>query len=267
MNNRLVVKNLSASYKNKSILNKVSLELFGGELICLCGPNGSGKSTLMSIITGLASKKLVINCEKNPQIITKSEEKIEILGQKPAVLAKKIAFMQQSEYSVWNFSVKDYVLCGRYAYSNSGNYQPVDYKKVDEILKELELGEFANRNVHSLSGGEFQKVRLARALVQEPDFLILDEPANNLDFVYEPKLLDLLKSLCAGKGIGVLLTIHDVNLAARYADKIVLLPPGQTEISGLVSEVFTSENLAKTFGVELQTYQHPIYNCIQVYEK
>ena len=145
--------------------------------------------------------------------------------------------------------------------------EKLDNKKVDEILKELELSEFAQRNVHSLSGGEFQKVRLARALVQEPDFLILDEPANNLDFVYEPKLLDLLKLLCAGKKIGVLLTIHDVNLAARYADKIVLLPPGQSEISGLVSKVFTAENLVKTFGVELQTYQHPIYNCIQVYEK
>jgi len=265
--NKLFVKNLSASYKNKPILNGVSIELFGGELVCLCGPNGCGKSTMMSILTGLSGKSLVVKCDENPQILTENGEKIEIFNQKPAVLAQKIAFMQQNEYSVWDFSVKDYVLCGRYAYSNGGNYQPVDYKKVEEILAELELSNFAERNVHSLSGGEFQKVRLARALVQEPDFLILDEPANNLDFVYEPKLMDLLKSLCAGKGIGVFLTIHDVNLAARYADRIILLPPAKSEICGTVGEVFTAENLAKTFGVELQTYIHPIYNCIQVYEK
>ena len=177
-------------------------------------------------------------------------------------------------------------MAGRFAFSKNGNYCQEDYEIAGEVLKKLNLEDFRDKKIHSVSGGEFQKIRIARALVQQPDFLLLDEPANNIDFTYETKMMDLLKKISREENIGVFIIIHDLNVAARYADKIILLGDAENSrctgnvqngtedqgngnflISGTAGEVFTQENLYKAFGTELQTYIHPIYNCIQVYEK
>lgn len=268
------IKRLNASYKTKNILKNISLEIESGKVTCLCGKNGCGKSTLLSILTKLSGEGLKISAEQWPQIQYKEEttennqnDFFNVYKETPKEIAKKIAYMQQSEYSVWDFTVEDFILAGRYAHTEGGVYTSRDYEIVSEILDFLEIEKLAKKGVHSLSGGEFQKVRLGRALAQQPEFLLLDEPINNIDFIYESKMLELLKKLCQEKGIGVFLIIHDLNLAARYADKIILLPENESPLCGTVNEVFTTENLMKTFNSELQTYMHPIYNCIQVYEK
>ncbi len=289
---RLAVKNLCAGYKNHDILKNVSLEIKSGELTCLCGKNGCGKSTLFSALVKLTDGSLRVCADDLPSIFYNNDgccaEIFEIYKENRKKIARKIAFMQQTEYSVWDFSVLDFVMAGRFAFSKNGNYCREDYEIAGEVLKNLNLEYFENKKIHSVSGGEFQKIRIARALVQQPDFLLLDEPANNIDFTYETKMMDLLKKVTREENIGVFIIIHDLNIAARYADKIVLL--GGTEnqkngaensqttvnslshggnflISGTVGEVLTEENLCKAFGTELQTYIHPIYNCIQVYEK
>lgn len=264
---KLLVDDLTAKYKNQQILSGVTLEINSGEMTALCGLNGSGKSTLLGILANLNSEQLIINAKKFPYILYEKDKKFEIYRENRKEIAKKLAFMQQNEYSVWDFSVQDFILAGRYCHTNGGNYQKTDIQIVKEIIYELDLQEFAERKVHTLSGGEFQKVRLARALVQQPEFLFLDEPANNLDFIFEPKLLEILKQMCHKKNIGVVLTIHDINLAARVTDKIILLSKNEPVIYGSVNETFTDKNLSKTFKTELQTYTHPIYNCLQVYEK
>ncbi len=253
-------------YGAKLVLNNINFSLFSGDFVCLCGPNGSGKSTLLSVLASLAEKSLKI--QTGTVLISKDENEphnlipLSSLSQKER--AKKIAYMQQTEASTWDFTVFDFVLQGRFAYSKNGWYSDEDEEITRESLNELGLSDFTNRTIHSLSGGEFQKVRIARALTQQPAFMLLDEPAANIDFVYEPKLLELLQSLAEKKNIGILLSIHDVNLAALYSKKMALLSPNNSFLFGPTEEIFTEQNLSKAFGTNLRTYTHQIYNKLQV---
>lgn len=248
------VKKLSAVYKNTEnpVLKSVSATFNSGELICLCGLNGSGKSTFLSILAGIASPVLYVT--NQPEICIENDSKygnsVKIADLKRKECAKLISYMTQNENSIWNFTVRDIILTGRYAYSKNGNYSAEDEKITDDVIRELELEAFADRSVHSLSGGEFQKVRIARSIVQSPKFLILDEPAANLDFVYEPKLMKLLKKIAVEKQLGVIISIHDINQAAKYADKILMFPKNEDAIFGATDEIFTLENLKLTFGAE-----------------
>ena len=264
---------LSAGYDNKIVLSNISFSLSSGDFVCLCGPNGSGKSTLLSVLSQLNDKDLKIN-SGSVLISQQSSEPhnlIPLSSLSAKERAKKIAFMQQAEFSTWDFTVFDFVLQGRFAYSKNGWYSDDDKIITSECLQELGLSDFSTRTIHALSGGEFQKVRIARALAQQPAFMLLDEPAANIDFVYEPKLLEFLKELAERKNIGIILSIHDVNLAALYAKKLALLSPCSDHDSGSSSflfgpteEIFTEENLSKAFGTKLHTYTHQIYNKLQV---
>ena len=286
----LKTKNLTASYNSGQVLNQVCVELHKGEFVCLCGPNGSGKSTLLTAMAGTAGKEL----KTTGQIILTTQAAANAIAATNATatnataanataatnapvqtdsislstlsrkqLAQSISFMSQDEFSTWDFTVFDIVLSGRYAFTKNGYYTKYDRELAQKALEETGLAAFANRSVHQLSGGEFQKVRIARSICQTPEFMLLDEPASSLDFVYEPDLLSLLVKQAHTKNTGVLITIHDINLAARFADRIILLPPHCPAINGSLEQVFTSENLSLTFGKELKTYIHPIYNKIQ----
>lgn len=243
------VKNLSAGVgktagvNSKNILKNVSFEIERGELVALCGKNGAGKSTLLSVMAGVSGAEMKIDGE----VLLDGKK---IADYKRKDLAKKLAYMEQAEYSTWDFLVKDFVLQGRFAYSKNGYYSDSDYEIVRKVMEEVGISDLAERTVHTLSGGEFQKVRIARSLAQEPEFMLLDEPAANLDFVYEPKLMRMLKDFCVSKNIGIVLSMHDVNLSGRYADKMILMPPAAPVIFGKSSDVLNEENLKNTFGVE-----------------
>lgn len=257
----LSVKDLSVSYKNgkseKAVLENVSFELHQGDFICLCGPNGCGKSTLLSVIAGVPDNGLKIK-QGNVSISNQNE-----LNKGAAARAKVLAYMQQTEASAWDFTVADYVLQGRYIHSNGGHYSLEDREVVQNVLTELGLENFSERTVHTLSGGEFQKVRIARAFAQQPSFLLLDEPAASLDFVYEPQLMKLLKNLAEKKNIGILLTIHDINIAYNYAQKIMLLPPKKNVLIGAPDDIMTAENLKITFGVNFQCRETKSFQLLQ----
>lgn len=259
----LTAQNIQACYKTsraskdiKKVLANVNLSLQSGEFVCLCGPNGSGKSTLLSIIAGLSS----INLQYSGSILLDDKD---VRGLKAFERAKNISYMQQSETSTWDFSVFDYVLQGRFAHSQGGHYNKADEDVVSSVLEQLKLQDFAWRTLHTLSGGEFQKVRIARALAQEPVFMLLDEPAANLDYVYEPHLMDFLKKLAHQKNIGILISVHDINLAKAYADKVMLLPPQKNVLVGAPSDIMTLENLKITFGVEFQCQKIECFQSLQ----
>ena len=264
---------LSAGYDNKIVLSNISFSLSSGDFVCLCGPNGSGKSTLLSVLSQLSDKDLKIHSGSVliSQQSCEPHNLIPLSSLSAKERAKKIAYMQQAEFSTWDFTVFDFVLQGRFAYSKNGWYSDDDKKIAADCLQELGLSDFSTRTIHALSGGEFQKVRIARALAQKPAFMLLDEPAANIDFVYEPKLLEFLKALAERKNIGIILSIHDVNLAALYAKKLALLSPcsdhdsdSSSFLFGPTEEIFTEENLSKAFGTKLHTYTHQIYNKLQV---
>ncbi len=263
---KISVENLFAKYKSNKILNGVSFDVLQGELICLCGPNGCGKSTLLSVLAAVNDNDLKCENFPNLKVFEKSgslKESFFIKDLKRKDCAKIISFMGQNENSMWNFSVYDVILSGRFAYSKNGSYSKEDFLIVDEIIEELNLGELKNRNVHTLSGGEFQKVRIARSLAQTPKFIFLDEPAANLDFVFEPKLMELLKNIAKSKNIGIVLSIHNVNEIDGYADKVIMLPKGQKNVFGNVDEVLNEENLKLTFGVDFVCKEIKSYQLLQ----
>ncbi len=244
----LCVRGLRAGWDSTEVLCDVSVSLRQGELACLCGPNGAGKSTLLSVLAGVPDARLFVAAEEAPAIIGAAGSTA-LAGLSRRERARLIASMQQNEYSEWDFSVRDFVLQGRYARSHGGHYMEEDYAAADAVLAELGLGAFADRGVHSLSGGEFQKVRIARSLAQSPAFMLLDEPAANLDYVFGIQLMQLLRGIARGKGIGILASVHDINMAARFADRIILLPPRHAALCGSPAAVLTEENLRLAFGV------------------
>lgn len=262
MSEQFEIIKLSASYGEKQVLYEVSFTLQQGEFVCLCGPNGAGKSTLLSVMAGVAEAGLKVS-GGGQQLADFSK-----LPRREA--ARLVAYLQQNEYSEWNFLVRDYVLQGRYAYTKRtifgagpANYAAADYEVVDGVLGELGLSDFSNRYIHELSGGEFQKIRLARALSQTPRFLLLDEPAANLDYVYEPHLMQLLRDTAHNKNLGILAAVHDINLAARFADKILLLPPKKSVLFGSPSDIMNTENLKYTFGVDFECKEIKSFQSLQ----
>ena len=262
MEKQLVLGGVSAYYGKKIILKNISVCIKQGELTCLCGPNGCGKSTLLSILAGVPDQSLHVlqgtgsasglnkgsNIHTLPHIIDALT--LSKLPRKTA--AKTVAFMQQNEYSTWDFTVRDLVLQGRFCHTKNGFYTKQDEEIAEQSLKELQIDSLADRPVHSLSGGEFQKARIARAICQQADFILLDEPAANLDFVYEPWLLKKLQTLAHQNNIGILLSVHDVNLAASYTDTLILLPLLAAPVCGKINEVLNKENLKLTYGMEFE---------------
>lgn len=246
MSQSLTTRNLCAAYNDRQILDNISFQINKKEVLCICGPNGVGKSTLLKLLTGLKETSLKITSAE----VYPSLDDVEIYSLKRKDCARKIAYMSQIENSVWNFTVRDIVLTGRFPYTKNGNYSKADYDKVEEVLAELDICDKGDRLVHTLSGGEFQKVRIARALCQEPEFLLMDEPGSSLDFVYEPVLMSYLKKIAETKNIGIIISIHDVNLALKYSDKLLLLCHGGQAIFGNSSEIITTENLKKAYGVD-----------------
>ena len=239
----LQIENLTASYGKKMVLKNVSVSVPAGLLTCLCGPNGCGKSTLLSILAGVPDQNLSVF--RTPGQIDLSK-----LPRKKA--AQFVSFMQQNEYSTWDFTVRELVLQGRFCHTKNGFYTKADEELAVQALEELQISHLADRPVHSLSGGEFQKARIARAICQEPKFILLDEPAANLDFVYEPWLMKKLTALAHEKNTGILISIHDVNVAATYADNLILLPLLSSPICGKIKDILTKENLKLTYGMEFE---------------
>lgn len=282
----LKIEKLSASYADKTVLCDVSLSLQQGDFVCLCGPNGAGKSTLLSVMAGVPEAGLKVSGQVEWFRYDAANHSTTLcnLSKLPRrEAARLIAYLQQNEYSEWDFIVRDYVLQGRYAYTKRSifgagpaNYAAADYEVVDGVLGELGLSDFSQRNIHELSGGEFQKIRLARALAQTPSFLLLDEPAANLDYVYEPHLMALLSDTAHSKNIGILAAVHDINLAARFADKILLLPPAtsaantatsdmpkKSVLFGTPSDIMNTDNLKYTFGVDFECKEIKSFQSLQ----
>ncbi len=244
MTQGLYLSSVTAAYANKLVLKNISLQIKRGELVCLCGPNGCGKSTLLSIMAGVPDQSLHVLNGRGSLLASKK------LPRKK--MAQMVSFMQQQEYSTWNFTVRELVLQGRFCHTKNGFYTDADRELADQALCELGIANLADRPVHSLSGGEFQKARIARAICQEPKFILLDEPAANLDFVYEPWLMKKLHSYAHEKNTGILMSVHDVNLAASYADSLILLPLLQAPICGKIKDTLTKENLKLTYGMEFE---------------
>lgn len=238
---KLSMVGVTFSYASTSILANVTAELGEGEILGLVGPNGAGKSTLIRCIDRILKPQ-------QGSILLDGQETKKMSRQK---LAQHMGYVPQANSDGFPTTVFDTVLMGRRPHMSWGSNDS-DIEKVIEALELLEIKRFALRDFKSLSGGEKQKVVLARALVQEPDVLLLDEPTSDLDIRHQLEVMEIIKDIVKQKGISAIVAIHDLNLAARYTDKIVMLHEGSIFAGGCPKIVLTPENIKSVYGVEAE---------------
>lgn len=234
----LKIENLHFSYGNGGkVLRGIDLRLEEGEVVTLTGPNGSGKSTLLKCICGI-----------NPGYTGRIEIGGRDLREMPSrERARLIAYVPQSEDRGFPCTVYDAVLMGRRPYIQ---WSPTreDHEIVEAIIEAMGLGGLVARDVNRLSGGQRQKVLIARALAQLPSVLLLDEPTSNLDIKHQLEVMDVVREL-TGHGVSSLVAIHDLNMASRFGDRCVLLHEGRVYAEGDWSEVLSRQNLMEIYGV------------------
>lgn len=232
----LKVENLSVDLGKEPIVKNCSIYANKGEFVGIIGPNGSGKSTILKTIYG-------INKEKSGVIYIDGKE---LSKMKVKDIAKRVGVLGQFNDFSFDIKVKDMVLMGRSPHKGfleSDNKN--DFNIVNESLKKVEMLEHSERNFLSLSGGEKQRVLLARALAQDVKILILDEPTNHLDIKYQIQILNIVKNL----GITVLVALHDLNIAAAYCDRLYIMKDGNIKAVGKPKEVLTEEIIKEVYEV------------------
>ncbi|XES78624.1 MAG: ABC transporter ATP-binding protein [Candidatus Bathyarchaeia archaeon] len=235
---KLEINKLSFSYAGFQVLKEIEIEVKPGEILSIVGPNGSGKSTLLKCINR------ILKTTQNTVLIDGQDSTKLSLKE----LSKIMGYVPQNSTSAFAFTVFDVVLMGRKPYIH-WNLSERDNEIVAEVLDFLGIGELAMRHFSELSGGEQQKVIMARALAQQPQFLLLDEPTSSLDIKHQLEILCMLKSLTQTNDRSVIVSIHDLNLASRFSDRMVMLRHGQIFALGTPEEVLTEENIDAVYGI------------------
>lgn len=243
MSSRLTVENLSFFYGEKPILKNVSLAVAPGELVSILGHNGSGKTTLLRCISGYLKPK--------EGAVRIGEDAVSSLSSK--ALARRMALVPQNPVMEFDFTVRDIVLMGRNPHLKrfSGETE-TDYAAADAALARTGMDALADRSVLTLSGGEWQRTIIARAICQKSELMLLDEPVASLDIKHQIEILRLVRSLCRESGVSALCVMHDVNLSAHYSDQILLLKEGEALACGAPSAVITAPLLAEAYGIEAE---------------
>lgn len=235
----LSVQGLEFSYPSNKVLRNVSFSIQQGECLAILGTNGTGKSTLLKCINR------ILMPQQGAVLIDKLD--IQKLDQKE--LARKIGYVSQSNQS-FRTTVFDSVLIGRKPYIK-WDVTEKDLDIVNGAIEMLGLQEYSLRYIDELSGGELQKVIIARALAQEPKILMFDEPTSSLDLKNQLEVINIIKDVVKRKNLSALVTIHDLNLALRFADKFILLKDGKIYAAGGI-EIMTSNNIEHVYSVPVE---------------
>jgi iron complex transport system ATP-binding protein len=239
---RLEISGVQFQYNSAVILEDVCLSVSKGEVLSLVGPNGSGKTTLLKCINRILKPK-------RGTILLEGEN---VQGLNLRELAQSIGYVPQSSPAS-ALTVFDTVLLGRKPYVDWKTGER-DKQIVFEILRLMKLEEIAFRTFNELSGGEKQKVLVARAFAQEPQVLLLDEPTSNLDLRHQFEVLELVTDMVAARGLSAVMAMHDLNLASRFSDKLVILKNGRVYAAGQGRDILTSQNIREVYGVEAAIY-------------
>jgi iron complex transport system ATP-binding protein len=248
---KLEIEKIKLSYNHHSVVDNLSLCLNPGEIVGLLGPNGCGKTSVIRAMSrSLALRAGNIRLDgKEIGLIPRSD------------LARQIGVVPQNPGLPDTFSVFEVVLLGRNPHLGLlRNESARDLAIVKWAMERTGIAGLADRKISELSGGEKQRVTIALILAQEPKIILLDEPTANLDINHQLEILNLIKSLCRENKLGVLIAIHDLNLAAQYCDRLVLMKDGQNYASGTPVEVITQFNIKEVFGTSSYIYPHPENN-------
>jgi iron complex transport system ATP-binding protein len=244
----LTIKNVSFSYEDSWSLRGINLQVHRGELLGILGPNGSGKTTLLKIMDGILAP--------NEGEILANGKSLSGLGRKET--ARLIAMVSQENYFGFDFSVLEVVLMGRFPHL--GRLQFEGERDVKAALKALDATHtrsLSDRSIHRLSGGEKQRVLIARALAQEPQVVLLDEPTAFLDIKYKREIFQLISTLSEKRGLAVVVVTHDLDLTAQYCQRLVLLKEGEIYQIGDPATVITPSNIRTVYDCPVLVDRNP----------
>lgn len=245
----ITIKDLNFSYENSPVLSDISFSVGENSFFVIIGPNGSGKSTLLKVLAGILSSKTA-----NIHILDKPIHRYTRKS-----MARTLALVTQNTTVDFPFSVLDVVLMGRAPHLGVlGLEQENDLEIANQALEFTGVEYLANRKMDQLSGGEQQRVFIARAICQQPKIILLDEPTASLDLAHQVRVMDLMEKLKKETGITVIMVSHDINLAAMYADTLLLLSRGRIACAGCPAEVITYQNLEQAYGCTLLVDQNPL---------
>ena len=235
------VQELTKQYDGKTVVDGVSFAIPKGKVISLIGPNGAGKSTVMGMISRLiAHDSGLVDFEGKDIGKWKSKE-----------LSKRLAILTQSNNIQMKLTVRELVTFGRFPYSGN-RVTPEDQKIIDRAIAYMELEEFQDRFIDELSGGQRQRAMIAMVIAQDTEFVLLDEPTNNLDIYHATNMMKIVRRLCDELGKTVILVLHEINYAAFYSDYICAFKDGKIAKFGTVEEVMTKENLSQIYQVDFE---------------
>ncbi|MER2011665.1 ABC transporter ATP-binding protein [Psychrobacter alimentarius] len=245
----LRVNQLTISRQGNTLLDNISCELNSNELIALVGHNGSGKSTLIKALAGEMSV--------NGGSISLDERHIADYSNKE--LAQQMAYLPQQLPDAAGFTVRELVMLGRYPHQKwLQKPSQVDKDKVEQAMRTTQVEAFAERTTTTLSGGERARVWLAMCLAQDTRYLLLDEPLAALDMHYQLEVIQLIRRLVDEQGLSVIIIVHDINLAAQYADRVIALKNGRICHNGTIKSTMQPDILRSIFNVDMQLLSHPI---------
>ena len=249
----LEVINLSCYFEEKKILQDINFSLFPGDFLGVVGPNGAGKTTLLRLITGILSPDV-------GKVLIKGKD----IGFQPRrTLSRRVAMVPQNTYINFPFTAFEVVLMGRHPYLRRfEGEKKKDLEKVKECMHLTKTWHLKDKKVTQVSGGELQRIVIAQALTQDTPLLLLDEPTSHLDINNEFKILEIILKLNKESDKSIIFVSHDLNLAARYCDRLILLKEGKIFTEGEVEKVLTSQNIRSVYHLNALVKKHPITGCI-----
>ena len=235
------IKNVTKKYNGKPVVDAVNLEIPKGKVISFIGPNGAGKSTVMGIISRVIAKDSGLV----------SFDGTELEKWKSKELSKRLAILTQSNNIQMKLTVRELVAFGRFPYSGNRTTKE-DEEIIEQAIAYMELEAFRDRFIDELSGGQRQRALIAMVIAQDTDYVLLDEPTNNLDIYHATNMMKIVRRLCDELGKTIILVLHEINYAAFYSDYICAFVDGKVAKFGTVKEVMTKETLSEIYKVDFE---------------
>jgi iron complex transport system ATP-binding protein len=255
MNQILDIRSISLNFRDKSILSDVSFSVFPGEFFVIIGPNGAGKTSLLKVLAGL----------QKPDQGSVTVKGKNILQYRRRNLSQIMAIVPQQIEVGFPFTVADTVIMGRSPHLGIlGMEGENDFYIAGEAMKFTDVAHLADRKLYQLSGGELQRVIIARAICQQPEIILLDEPTTALDPAHQLKIMDLMEKFRREQGTTIIMVSHDLNLASMYGDRLLLLKEGSVIKKGEPGAVLDKKLLEKSYGCRMMVDESPLGQAVRV---